>query len=69
MDHRVYRSVPERLKAHMANQQTFDKTTLQARGPVSGDYYGLLGRVSTVDMKHPGTPNLYDPSKPVAEGV
>ena len=61
---------PERLKAHMANQQTFDKTTLQARGgPVSGDYYGLPWPCwGTADMKHPGTPNLYDPSKPVAEG-
>ena len=33
---------PERLRAHMANQHTFDKTTLQARGgPVDGEYYGL----------------------------
>ena len=30
------------------------------------DYRGLAG--GTADMKHPGTPNLYDPSKPVAEG-
>jgi len=61
---------PDRLKAHMANQATFDKTTLQARGgPVSGDYYGLPWPCwGTAAMKHPGTPNLYDPSKPVAEG-
>ncbi len=33
---------PERLKLHMANQHTFDKTTLQAiGGPADGDYYGL----------------------------
>ena len=33
---------PERLKAHMANQQYFDPTTLKAKGgPVDGDYYGL----------------------------
>ena len=33
---------PERLKLHMANQQTFDKTTLLALGgPADGDYYGL----------------------------
>ncbi|MCK5777622.1 MAG: molybdopterin-dependent oxidoreductase [Rhodospirillales bacterium] len=61
---------PERLKAHMANQATFDKTTLLAKGgPVSGDYYGLPWPCwGTADMKHPGTPVLYDPSKPVAEG-
>jgi formate dehydrogenase major subunit len=61
---------PERLKAHMANQSTFDKTTLLAKGgPVSGDYYGLPWPCwGTAEMKHPGTPVLYDPSKPVAEG-
>jgi formate dehydrogenase major subunit len=61
---------PERLKLHMANQHTFDKTTLQARGgPVDGEYYGLPWPCwGTADIKHPGTPNLYDPSKPVAEG-
>ena len=33
---------PERIKLHMANQHTFDKTTLQARGgPADGDYYGM----------------------------
>jgi len=61
---------PERLKMHMANQATFDKTTLQARGgPADGDYYGLPWPCwGTADMKHPGTPILYDTSKPVAEG-
>ncbi|MGI9386994.1 MAG: formate dehydrogenase subunit alpha, partial [Methyloligellaceae bacterium] len=61
---------PDRLKLHMANQHTFDKTTLQARGgPVDGDYYGLPWPCwGTAEMGHPGTPNLYDPSKPVAEG-
>ncbi len=61
---------PERLKAHMENQYTFDRTTLQARGgPCDGDYYGLpWPSWGTPEMKHPGTPNLYDPSKPVAEG-
>ena len=61
---------PERLKAHMANQSTFDRTTLQAKGgPVSGDYYGLPWPCwGTAKMKHPGTPVLYDPSKPVAKG-
>ena len=61
---------PERMKAHMANQSTFDKTTLLAKGgPVSGDYYGLPWPCwGTPEMKHPGTPVLYDTSKPVAEG-
>ena len=61
---------PERLKAHMKYQHTFDKTTLQAKGgPLDGEYYGLPWPCwGTAEMKHPGTPNLYDPSKPVAEG-
>ncbi len=61
---------PDRLKAHMANQHTFDKTTLLARGgPVDGEYYGLPWPAwGTAEMGHPGTPNLYDTSKPVAEG-
>ncbi len=61
---------PERLRAHMANQTTFDKTTLLARGgPVSGDYYGLPWPCwGTPELGHPGTPILYDTSKPVAEG-
>ncbi len=61
---------PERLKTHMANQHTFDKTTLQARGgPADGDYYGLPWPCwGTAELGHPGTPILYDPSKPVAEG-
>ncbi|MGO1117911.1 formate dehydrogenase subunit alpha [Rhodovibrionaceae bacterium A322] len=61
---------PERLKLHMANQYTFDRTTLQARGgPADGDYYGMPWPCwGTAEMGHPGTPNLYDPSKPVAEG-
>ncbi len=61
---------PERLKMHMENQHTFDKTTLQAvGGPADGDYYGLpWPSWGTPELGHPGTPNLYDTSKPVAEG-
>jgi formate dehydrogenase major subunit len=61
---------PERLRKHMANQATFHKTTLQAvGGPADGEYYGLPWPCwGTPEMGHPGTPNLYDPSKPVAEG-
>ena len=36
-------------------------------GPCDGDYYGLPWPCwGTAEMKHPGTPNLYDTSKPVA---
>ncbi len=61
---------PERLKLHLANQATFDKTTLKANGgPCDGDYYGLPWPCwGTAAIKHPGTPNLYDNSKPVADG-
>ncbi len=61
---------PERIKLHMANQHTFDRTTLQAiGGPADGEYYGLPWPCwGTADMKHPGTPNLYDMSMPVSEG-
>ena len=61
---------PERLRLHMANQHTFDRTTLRANGgPCDGEYYGLPWPCwGTPEMKHPGTPLLYDNSKPVAEG-
>ena len=61
---------PERLRLHMANQATFDRTTLQARGgPADGDYYGMPWPCwGTPELGHPGTPVLYDTSKPVAEG-
>ncbi|MEY8881173.1 formate dehydrogenase subunit alpha [Donghicola sp. XS_ASV15] len=61
---------PERIKLHMANQHTFDKTTLKAvGGPADGDYYGMPWPCwGTPEMKHPGSPNLYDINKPVADG-
>ena len=61
---------PERMRLHMANQASFDKTTLRANGgPADGDYYGLPWPCwGTPEMGHPGTPLLYDTSKPVAEG-
>ncbi len=61
---------PERLKLHQENWGTFDYTTLKAEGgPADGDYYGLpWPSWGTPEMKHPGTPNLYDTSKPVGEG-
>ena len=61
---------PERLKLHMLNQATFSPTTLRADdGPCKGDYYGLPWPCwGTPELKHPGTPILYDLSKSVAEG-
>ena len=61
---------PERLKLHMEHQDKFDSVTLLGKsGPVKGEYYGLpwpsWGRP---EQGHPGTPLLYDTSKPVAEG-
>ena len=61
---------PERLKLHMKHMQTFDPKTLKANGgPCSGDYFGLPWPCyGTPEMKHPGSPNLYDTSKHVMEG-
>ena len=61
---------PERLKLHAKYRKTFDTTTSRAEGgPCKGEYYGLPWPCwGTPEMKHPGTPLLYDPSKPVAEG-
>ncbi|HUG25069.1 formate dehydrogenase subunit alpha [Piscinibacter sp.] len=68
---------PERLKAHMRNMHVFDVKTLRARGGVDketgykldGDYFGLpWPAFGTPEMKHPGSPNLYDTSKHVMDG-
>ena len=61
---------PERLKKQQQNWGTFDFTSLEAEGgPCDGEYYGLPWPCwGTPEMKHPGTPNLYDTSKPVARG-
>lgn len=61
---------PERLKLHMENQHTFDKTSLRAvGGPCDGEFYGLPWPCwGTPEMKHPGTANLYDTSLPVKDG-
>jgi formate dehydrogenase major subunit len=61
---------PERLKLHAQYRKTFDTLTMKANaGPCKGDYYGLPWPCwGTPEMKHPGTPLLYDMSKPVAEG-
>jgi formate dehydrogenase major subunit len=61
---------PERLKLHMEHKRDFNPTTMRAEtGPCKGDYYGLPWPCwGTPEMKHPGTPILYDLHKPVAEG-
>src|ERR1700747_3594178 len=63
---------PERLKAHMRNQAKFDLVTLRAPKDdpeVGGEYYGLPWPCwGTPEMKHPGTPILYNTDLPVSEG-
>ena len=68
---------PERLKAHMRNMNVFDVKTLRAKGGIDketgysldGDYFGLPWPCwGTPEMKHPGSPNLYDTSKHVMDG-
>ncbi|MFL6648090.1 MAG: formate dehydrogenase subunit alpha [Sulfurifustaceae bacterium] len=61
---------PERLKLHQQNWGTFNTTTLLAEGgPCNGEYYGLPWPCwGTPEQKHPGTPILYDTSKPVTKG-
>ena len=56
---------PERLKLHMKNMHTFDVKTLRAKGgPCDGDYFGLPWPCyGTPEIKHPGSPNLYDQSR------
>ncbi len=58
---------PERIKKQTDNWHTFSVDTLQATGgPCNGEYYGLPWPCWTTE--HPGTPILYDISKPVAKG-
>ncbi len=68
---------PERLKAHMRNMHVFDVNTLRAKGGIDketgykldGDYFGLPWPCyGTPELKHPGSPNLYDTSKHVMDG-
>ncbi|MET0076176.1 MAG: formate dehydrogenase subunit alpha [Candidatus Thiodiazotropha lotti] len=61
---------PERMKKQQQNWGTFDYTSLLAEGgPCDGEFYGLPWPCwGTAEMGHPGTPNLYDTSKSVANG-
>ncbi|MBF0902676.1 MAG: formate dehydrogenase subunit alpha [Campylobacter concisus] len=59
---------PERLKRHQENWDKFDEKTLMGKEgtDVASEYYGLPWPCWT--EKHPGSPNLYDISKPVMQG-
>ncbi|NBW69443.1 MAG: formate dehydrogenase, partial [Betaproteobacteria bacterium] len=68
---------PERLKAHMRNMHLFDVKTLKSKGgkdketgyDFGGDYFGLPWPCwGSPELKHPGSPNLYDTSKHVMDG-
>src|SRR5262249_28140612 len=63
---------PERLKAHMGNQSKFDVVTLRAPKDdpeVGGDVYGLPWPCwGTPELKHPGSPILYNTNLAVKDG-
>ncbi len=63
---------PERLKAHLGNQAKFDPLTLRAPKDdpeVGGDYYGLPWPCwGKPELRHPGTPMLYNTNLHVMEG-
>ncbi len=68
---------PERLKAHMRNMNVFDVRTLRAKGGIDketgysldGDYFGLPWPCfGTPELKHPGSPNLYENDRHVMDG-
>ena len=63
---------PERLKAHMKHQAAFDLVSMRApkdTPEVGGDYYGLPWPCwGKPEVKHPGTPLLYDTTKSIQDG-
>ena len=68
---------PDRLKAHMRNMHLFDVRTLRAKAgkdketgyDITGDYFGLPWPCwGNPELKHPGSPNLYQPSRHVMDG-
>jgi formate dehydrogenase major subunit len=68
---------PERIQAHMRNMHLFDVKTLRCKGgkdpktgyDLTGDYFGLPWPCyGKPELKHPGSPNLYDTSKAMMDG-
>ena len=63
---------PERLKAHMKNQDKFDLVSLRAPKDIpeiGGDYYGLPWPCwGTPELRHPGTHQLYNTNLHVMDG-
>jgi formate dehydrogenase major subunit len=61
---------PERIKLHMASQKDFDLVTMRAtKGLAKGDYYGLPWPCwGAPEVKHPGTPLLYNTNLHVMDG-
>jgi len=63
---------PERLKAHMKNQDKFDIVTLRAPKDlpdIGGDYYGLPWPCwGTPELRHPGSAILYNTNLHVKDG-
>jgi len=68
---------PERIQSHMRNMHLFDVKSLRCKGgkdaktgyDMTGDYFGLPWPCyGTAAIKHPGSPNLYDPSKHMMDG-
>jgi formate dehydrogenase major subunit len=63
---------PERLKAHMKNQDKFDLVSLRAPAnlpEIGGDYYGLPWPCwGTPEFRHPGTHTLYNTNLAVKDG-
>ena len=68
---------PERLQAHMRNQGVFNVRTMRAKGGkdaktgyvLDGDHYGLPWPCyGSAEIRHPGTPNLYNTALHMMEG-
>lgn len=57
---------PERLKKHTLNWDKFDEITLEGRGEMAGEYYGLPWPCWSDE--HPGTPVLYNTDIEVIRG-
>jgi len=63
---------PERIKAHMKNQDKFDLVTMRAAKElpeIGGDYYGLPWPCwGSPEVRHPGTPLLYNTNLAAMDG-